>query len=400
MAEDSRAMIIDLGDGLCSSVETTAGLDSDSGTESSASTIDEVLAQIEQAKPTLIFFGVSDAKSDVLGLVERVAAAYPKIGLIISSNRNEPDVILNSMRAGADEFISEECSPEAFQSALQRVCRKKGIARSKESSGPGRVIAMFSGKGGCGTTLMAANLASNIAQLSRASVAVVDLDLQFGDMATMMDIQPKHSVAEVIAEDGSLDEDLLFQVMIEHPSGVYVMASPIDPADGECITPEHVSTMLGKLKERYSYIILDTSCSFSGCTLGALDAADEILVVTDTLVPSIRSAQRSLKVFNKLGYDSEKILLVVNRFDPQGDVGEAELSKAFEIPVFAIIPNDFKAATMAIDAGVPVAEVGEKSELAGALRSLAARFVEGAEEETKETVGLFGRLTKIMKKSD
>ena len=400
MSDENRVMIIDLGEGLRQSIETTAGLDTGSAEMSDVGSVDDILYLIGSAKPSIVFFGVSGRDSDVLEIIELVAATYPKVGLVVTSAIDDSEVILRALRVGADEFLAQNCEPAAFSDAIQRVCKKKGILRPKAQSGPGQTIATFSGKGGCGTTVIAANLAFNLARLSRSKVGVLDFDLQFGDMATMMDIQAKHTLADVIAQDGTVDDDLLSQVMTEHSSGVWVMPSPTDPADSEALTADHITAIVQKLREEYAYLIIDTSCGFGACTLAALDAADRILLMTDTLVPSIQAAQRCIKVFDKLEYDREKILLVVNRFDSRAEITEGDLASAFDVPVFDILPNDFAAATTAIDTGAPLAEVAEKSALTSAVKALAARFVEGAEKEGPQepSAGFIDQLRHMMSK--
>ena len=247
--------------------------------------------------------------------------------------------------------------------------------------------------------MIAANLACNLSRISGQPVAVADFDLQFGDLATMMDIPATHTIADAIGINGTLDENVIDEILIAHPSGVAVLAGPNDPADGENITGEHASTILKTLRGKFSFVIVDTSCTFNGCSLSVLDEADEIILVTDTLVPSIRAAERSTRVFEKLDYDEGNIHLVVNRFNPKGELSVEDLEKAFKLPIFHILPNDFETAMAAIDAGVPVAEVAEHCELASALRALAAKFVEGAEEEVPgATGGVMGMLTHLFKK--
>jgi len=399
MLDANRVMIVDLDDGLGLNIQESIGLDAEGCKSASGEAIDDVLGMIERTNPAITFFGVSDAASQMLPLIERVASVFPKMGVVVAAPSDSPELILKLLRAGADEFFTLPCTPDVFKGALQRVCRKKGILGVPSDGSTGKTIATFSGKGGCGTTMIAANLAWNLSGLSGQPVAVVDFDLQFGDLATMMDVPAAHTVADAIGDDGTLDEDLISEIVVEHPSGVAVIAAPNDPADGENITGEHASTILKRLRGKYGYVIVDTSCAFNGCSLSVLDEADEIILVTDTLVPSIRAAERSTHVFEKLDYDQESIHLVVNRFNPKGELSVEELEKAFKLPIFHILPNDFDIAMTAIDAGVPVAEVAERRELASSLRELAAKFVEGAEEDVAgATGGVLGMLTHLFKK--
>jgi len=161
---------------------------------------------------------------------------------------------------------------------------------------------------------------------------------------------------------------------------VAVICGPEDPAESDQFRPEHTHAIIESLRRKYDYTVIDTLSNFDEHNLTALDMADRILLVTDTPVPSVRNTQRCLKVFTKLNYDPEKVLLVVNRLDKSVGAGQKELQQAFQMPVNVFIPNEFAIVMGAVDAGQPVAETTEKSAVVAAVKQLVQSLVGEAPE--------------------
>jgi pilus assembly protein CpaE len=162
-----------------------------------------------------------------------------------------------------------------------------------------------------------------------------------------------------------------------------------------------VQALLDSLRQKFDYVIVDTASNFDECNLAALDMSDKIILVSDSLVPSVQNSQRCLRIFDKLGYDQEKMVLVVNRCDKRIGAGPGELQQALKKQIAAFIPNDFSPVMSSVDAGLPVAEVSEKSEVVEAIDKLAEYIAaddESRGEESPHPQGLFKRLTDLIAK--
>lgn len=190
----------------------------------------------------------------------------------------------------------------------------------------GKVLAVFSPKGGVGRTTIAVNLALAIAQLSDRRVVLVDGNLTFGDVAVMLNLPLTRTISDLVPYANRLDEDLLDTILATHPSGLRVLLAPPKPELADLVTPEHMSLILARLRELFDYVVVDTMITLNDVTLAILDAADKVLVVTTPEIPAIKNVRTFLDTAAALGYPPDKIELILNRADasPGIDVGEIE----------------------------------------------------------------------------
>ena len=350
--------------------------------------------------PAVMFFGIAQDPEATLAAVRKCAEHCRRPGgrpgspaaIIGITTRASSDLLLEAVRAGIDEFLTPPLDDKTVRDCIRNVCEKKGILQTAPNSRGGRIFTVFSGKGGCGKTTLATNLAYQLAQLPERSVLVLDLNLQFGNAATFLDLQPRHTIIDCLTKEGGVVEDeMLVKLPCRHASGVAVLSGPDDPADSDQLKPDQTLALLESLKGRYDFVVVDTISNFDENNLTALDVADRIILLTDTLVPSVRNTQRCLKVFSKLDYDLDKVVLVVNRFDKNVGAGAKELQQAFDIPISGFIPNEFAAVMSAVDAGLPIAEATQKSGVTAALKQLAHELV-GAEPESEAPRPWFKKL--------
>src|SRR5438034_7711080 len=177
------------------------------------------------------------------------------------------------------------------------------------------MIAVFSSKGGCGTSFIATNLAA----ATKGRTVLVDLNLQAGDLPLFLGVDPKYSIADMSENRARLDDALIASFVTPHSSKLSLLAAPKEADSADEIEPEHVFEVLQRLRESYEYIVLDPQHTFDSITLAALDQSDEILLVLTLDIPAIRSTQRALEIFDRLGYPRKKIRIVVNRWSKQID---------------------------------------------------------------------------------
>ncbi len=350
---------------------------------------EQVYEEIVRLRPNAAIIALGATPENELRLVARVAAECPQTAVICASRDASPDLILRSIRAGAREFLRLPVIPEEFKTVFDHTaeyCRVQPEAPKKR----GRVVAVFSSKGGCGTTFVAANVAAS----TDKPTVLVDLNLQAGDLGLFLGVEPKFSIADLVESRERVDDSLLKSYLTPHSSNLSLLAAPREADSADDIKPEHVFEVLEILRERFDYVVIDPQHTFDSITLAALDQADEILFVLSLDIPAIRSAQRALQLFERLGYPRHKVHIVVNRFSKQIDLDLRQVERFLGERVMGYVQSDYRMAVNSINLGQPLVESEPASKLAAELRQIASR-VTGAPMQpapTEPRAGLFGSL--------
>ncbi|MDW7650961.1 MAG: response regulator [Bacillota bacterium] len=240
----------------------------------------------------------------------------------------------------------------------------------------GFVTVVFCGKGGVGKTTIATNLAVALVQQEKKKVALVDYDLQFGDISVLLNLADGNNISDLVQEPDEITDELLENYMIRHFTGIDILPAPLFPQDAEYITADHTDTILKHLKKIYDYVIVDTAGMFNEINLSAMDLADQILLVTTRDIVTIKNTKTSLNILESLNY-RDKIRVVLNRSDQDLGVEVADLEKGLEITVAHQISSDEKAVISSINKGVPVVVSHLNSELSKSFKRLCERMTNG-----------------------
>jgi pilus assembly protein CpaE len=334
---------------------------------------EQVAEEIIRLRPSAAVIALSSSADNELRLVARVAAECPQTAIICASRDASPDLILRSLRAGAREFLRLPVDPEEFRTVYERTaefCAVQPEAPKKR----GRTIAVFSSKGGCGTTFVASNLAAALG----APTVLVDLNLQAGDLGLFLGIEPKFSIADLIEHRERVDDALLRSLLAPHSQSLSLLAAPREADSADDIEPEHIFQVLETLRERFDYVVIDPQHTFDSITLSALDQADDILLVLTLDIPAIRSTQRALAIFDRLGYPRHKLHVVVNRFSKQIDLDLRQVERYLGERVTGYVQSDYRTAVNSINLGQPLVISDPASRIAGELREIAAHFSDAA----------------------
>ena len=303
---------------------------------------------------------------------EALAARHPEVDYVLVGNALTPELLLRAMRVGVREVLEVPTMPADVLATCRRVLRKRAPAAPAAPRQAGQVLAMVSCKGGSGATFIAANLAHLLADGGRRRVALVDMNLQFGDAALFVSSEtPQSNVAEVARNIARLDADLLRASMSEVAPGLWVLAAPEDPASAADVQPRHARQILELAREMFDYVIVDTGRSLSAVTLQALDLADRVYAVLQLTLPFIRDGKRLRDVFRSLDYPAHKIHWIVNRHQKNSQFTIDDLRKTLQIADVITLPNHYEAAAAAVNQGVPVKEIAPTSSIARSLRDLA-----------------------------
>ena len=329
--------------------------------------VEQVYPEIINLRPSVVVIAISAGNAEQsLKVMERLSVESPQTAIISAARDASPDLILRSMRAGAREFLRLPIIADEFKTVLDRTaefCAGQKTAPKKK----GRMVAVFSSKGGCGTSFIATNLAATL----NAPTVLVDLNLQAGDLPLFLGVEPKYSIADMVENRARMDESLLSSYITPHSSKLSLLAAPREADSADDIEPEHVFEALEHLRESYDYVVLDPQHTFDAITLAALDQADDIILVLTLDIPAIRSAQRALEIFDRLGYPRKKVRVVVNRWSKQIDLDLQQVERFLNEKVTGFVPSDYQTAVTSINLGQPLVQSEPASKIAVEIKRIA-----------------------------
>lgn len=316
----------------------------------------------------LVILPIDGAGPEVLSLIEHDIRPIAPFIIATAADATQ-ELILGALRAGIPEFVPAPIKAEELDVALRRLMRRMDPTPSTR----GMVVAVYSAKGGLGTSTVAVNLAASIAhEQPTARVALVDFVVVGGDVRVMLDLKPSYDIGDLVLKVDRIDGELLSSLMTPGPAGMLILPSSDRPEVQDLIEGAATSTILAQLRAHFHFVVLDLEHYLGERTIGALDVADRIVLVTQLSVPALRSTQRTLDLFNRLGYPPTKVLVVVNRSNAESALTIGDAETVLGRPISAKLPNDFSACAEAMTKGIPVLEHESSSALAGGFRHLAA----------------------------
>src|SRR3989449_6513450 len=320
---------------------------------------DQLFEEIARLRPSAAIVVMGANPENSLAFISRIFTECSSTAIISAGENPSPDLILRSMRAGARDFLRLPINSEEFNTILDRTaqfCAGQVALPARK----GRMIAVFSSKGGCGTSF----LATNIAASTGSPTVLIDLNLQAGDLPLSLGVDPKYSIADMVESRARLDSSLIKSYITPYSSQLALLAAPKEADSADEIEPEHVFEVLESMRESYDYVVVDPQHTFDSITLAALDQCDDIVLVLTLDIPAIRSAQRSLAIFDRLGYPRQKIRVVVNRWSKQIDLDLRQVEKFLGEPVVGFIPSDYQTTVTSINLGQPLVQSDSSSRIA------------------------------------
>jgi pilus assembly protein CpaE len=350
---------------------------------------------VTQTHPDIGIICLDSNPAKGLELVEKVGEAAHDCAILVISSSTDGQVILQAMRAGAKEFLSQPVKLQDILDALSRISEKK-FGRGENKARGSTVIAVAGATGGVGTTSLAVNLGCALAKDPKKSVALIDLDLCLGDADVFLDSIPDYTLVDVAQNVSRLDFALLKRSLTKHSSGLYLLPRPVQMEDMSLITPDDLQRVVGLMKATFSHLVIDLSKGYTANDTVALQMANHILLVTQLDLPCLRNVVRLLTSFKEDKDLSEKIKVVVNRAGL--DAGAISLKKAQETigrEVFWQVPNDYKTMVEVRNNGVPLVEQAPKAAVTQSVMGLAEsltgdRKENAAEEEADAKAGKSG----------
>jgi pilus assembly protein CpaE len=334
--------------------------------------------------PVLAVLGPSCARDGSLVLVDRLLRNHPELGAILVTDELSTALLQQALRAGVKDVLTEPVSASQVFEAIERVAASLKPRTGGDMFGDplpepldgelGQVITVFSTKGGSGKSVIASNLAVVLAQRSDRPVCLVDADLQFGDIAVMLKLAPRHTVVDAVASLDRLDATMLQSLLTVHaPSKLNVLAAPLEPAFADQIGAVEMVRIVEVLRRFCSYVIVDTPAYFNDVVLGLIEVSDDVLLVAGMDVPNIKNVKIGLQTLRLLNTPKEKLRLVLNRANSKAKLDVHEVERTLQVTADALIPSDI-VVPQAVNKGVPFVLSAPKSAVTKAVGELADLF--------------------------
>ena len=318
----------------------------------------EAIQMAAKFRPAIILMSINISDTDAISTTENILLQVPEASVIIMGGQGEQERLHRALMAGAKIYLIQPFSGEELLNTIRKVYeqnqRLKSLLRQTTSATQsGKVISVFSSKGGAGKTTIAVNLAVTLAQRKNASIGILDANLQFGDVALYLDLAPRATISDAIVEADSLDENNLDTYMTPYNDRLSLMAAPTRPEQAGDITGGQVCAVLAQMKKKYEYVVVDTSSDFNDITLSVLDNSDVIVVLAGVDLPTIKNMKLCLEIMQSLDYGADKVRVVLNRANSTGGLSVREIEHSLNLKFCATVPSDGKTVMTSINKGVP-----------------------------------------------
>ena len=323
-----------------------------------AATGREAIQMAAKLRSAIILMSINISNTDAISATENILLQIPEASVIIMGGQGEQERLHRALMAGAKIYLIQPFSGEELVNTIRKVHeqnqRLKSLLRQTTSAAQsGKVISVFSSKGGAGKTTIAVNLAVTLAQRKNASIGILDANLQFGDVALYLDLAPRATISDAIVEADSLDENNLDTYMTSYNDSLSLMAAPTRPEQAGDITGGQVCAVLAQMKKKYEYVVVDTSSDFNDITLAVLDNSDVIVVLAGVDLPTIKNMKLCLEIMQSLDYGADKVRVVLNRANSTGGLSVREIEHSLNLKFYATVPSDGKTVMTSINKGIP-----------------------------------------------
>lgn len=339
----------------------------------------EAILIAEEKRPDIILMDINMPEMDGIRATELMAQRVPGSSVIIMSVQGEQAYLRRAMIVGAREYIVKPFTGDELASVIAKVYEMDQRKREalgeqpKVSVNPiardGQIISFFSTKGGVGNTTLATNLAVQLASSGKWRVLLIDLNLQFGDVAVFLNLVPKRTIAD-LTQSGPIKFSEIQSYFLTHSSGLQVLAAPTRPEYAELITAEHVEQILSEVKAHFDFIICDNVSRFEDVSLVSFDAATQIWLVVAMDVPTLKNAKLSLEVIEGL-HHTHKVHVVLNRSSKEMGMDPQDVEKSLNFKISYEIPSDGRALVDALNRGVPFVTYRPQIKASEAIRKMA-----------------------------
>jgi pilus assembly protein CpaE len=323
-----------------------------------ASNGEEVLKLLTKVKPDIILMDINMPVLNGLEATEKITDLYPSVTVIIMSVQAESEYLKKAMFHGAKEYIIKPFNYEILVNTITTTYEKYKnkvvkVAYSEEAQSNAKIITFFSSKGGVGKSVLALNSAVALSGFNHKKTLLIDLDLQFGDISMLVNEYAQKTIFDVI-EDGQLDSyENIKPYLYEYNENLHMLFAPTKPEAAEYIGKDSLERIIKALKKQYDVIIIDTGINFSDNTLFILDLSDIVLFVTTMEIVALKNTKLGIGVMQSLGYDKNKVKLIINNFTSKYGITKSEVESVFKDGIYAMIPEEQSTVSVSVNKGKP-----------------------------------------------
>jgi pilus assembly protein CpaE len=336
---------------------------------------DRMQAWLEQHHDEyVVVLGPSPALEDVEAVCSRLRVAHPTVSVLLVRESLSTETLARAMKSGARDVVAAN-DPDAVVEAVERARQLFVALRGPSGAAQqGRVVTVFSPKGGVGKTTVAVNLALALTDKGARSVCLVDLDLAFGDVAITMQLFPTHSIEQAVGSENTIDLPMLEGLLTRHQDSLMLLAAPSHPDVRDRVTPVLVSKILRTLREGFDYVVVDTAPSFDDQTLTALDETDECVIVATLDVPTLKNVKVALETLEVLDIARGHRHLLLNRADEAVGISTDKVESILGMEIAAHVASSVEIAA-ATNAGTPIITAKPQHQSSAAMVALASKVV-------------------------
>ncbi|MGN0334307.1 MAG: AAA family ATPase [Lachnospiraceae bacterium] len=360
----------------------------------------DALEKVENQNPDMVLISMTQGDLDALNLAERIITYRPKNFVVLIAEELNMETMQAAMNIGAHNVTVLPKSAKEFAEYIKGIynsesLRIRSFADRQNIAWSSQVLTVFSAKGGIGKTTVAVNLAMALAERGK-KVAIVDLDLQFGDVPVFLDLEPKETIAELMQDAYAPNIDTIRSYMVMHSGGVHVLCAPKSPEYAEMIPAERVQALLTLMRSYYDFVIIDTASVFNDVTMTAMELSNTIYFVVGQDVSILKNARLAMNLLESL-QQKEKVQVLVNHTSDSKGISLEDVEKVLHAPVHLTLPGEQIIAVNALNKGIPLVTGAAKSKLAAAIQELAGQLTEDEGSGPKKKRGsnrLFGKKKK------
>lgn len=356
---------------------------------------EEAIRLAQTLRPDVVLMDINMPGVDGIAASEAITSLLPETAVVIISIQGEPEYLRKAMAAGARDYLVKPFTSTDLAETIRRVARtqKQQVLQLKSpapraapppTAPAHRMLVVFSSKGGVGKTTVACNLAVSLAQETGEKVVLVDLNLQGGDVALMLNILPRGTIAELVQEEDRSEFSVVDSYLYPHLAGLKVLPAPLKPEQGELVAVKDAEAILKLLKDNYTYVVVDTAPGFNDLNLSALEMADDILLIVTPDLPALKHAKTSLEVLERLTL-ARNVKIILNKSTVESGLLLPEINKILEVTPVAILPHAEKMVLNSINRGHPFVLTQHRCALTQRLRELAQQFIPGEKNNQVKT---------------
>ncbi len=342
--------------------------------------------ELNRIRPQLVIYGANSNAESVEQQIRSTKQSFANLPWAVVSDGTNVDTILNFFRMGAIDVLK---NPVEFQDVKRLIEKLVELDNRNNQNGKDekrKLVAVFSTKGGVGSTTIAVNLAVELAKQKVGKILLLDLVLQHGNVADFLDVLPQYTLMDTIENFERLDSNLLENSLVKHELGFYVLPCPKEPEEGDFITSQEMSEIFYFFKANFNYVIADLGHEFTKTTISYLDIADSILLVTTPDVPSLYNTRSAFNTLKKLGYGPEKVKIILNRHKMKGEIDPSVIQKTLQTSLFSRLVDDPVNCLAAANLGKALLATAKGSELAKGFHELGTLIIGEPSKKEKNHV--------------